>query len=169
MPIFLLRYLPWLLGAAALFGAGTYTGWHANPWHGRYQTLQTADAIARAQGEAAVRKALEAQLAQAEATSQNNANVMARLNHENAETVADRDAVVTRVRRLEQLLAAAAARPAKGSGVPQAEGGRGTAASSGEAGIDRIGELLVAARGECHRNADRLDALSAEITPQVTP
>ena len=167
MSVLLLRYLPYIAAVLVVFGAGTYTGWHANPWHGRFQSLQTADAIARAQGEEAVRKALQDQLAQAEAISQNNAGVIEKLNHENAQTAADRDITLSRVHRLEQLLAAAATRPAKGSGLPQTQGGPGATAAGGDAGPTEIERLLIDARDEAVRNASRLNALVAEITPQV--
>jgi len=164
---FLLRYAPYIAAVLVVFGIGAWTGNALNPWHGRYDKLQTADAIALAQGEQAARKALEDQLAQAQAASKHNADTMENLARENAQTVADRDAVIGRVHRLEQLLAAQAARSAQGHSVPEAGSGQSAAGTSGDPSADAIGNLLIAARDEARRNAARLNALIAEITPQL--
>jgi hypothetical protein len=167
MSILLLRYLPWLAGVLVIFGAGTWTGYHVNPYEARYKDLRATDAIERADAEEAVRKTLTAQLAQAQTTTHNNQAAMVTLANQNAQTAAERDATIGRVHRLEQLLAAQAARAASDRGVPQAGDRSATAATTGDPGVDRAGELLIAARDECRRNADRLGALIAEITPQL--
>lgn len=167
MSVLLLRCLPWIAGVLAVFGAGTYTGYHLNPWQGRYTSLQASDAIERAHGEEAVRQALTAQLAQEQAVTRNNQAAMVTLANQNAQTAADRDATVARVHRLEQLLGAAAARPAPSGNLPKAPGGQATPVAGGDPSADEIGELLIAARDEAKRNATRLNALVAEIEPQL--
>lgn len=168
MSILLLRYLPWLAGVLVIFGAGAWTGNALNPWHGRYTSLQAADAIARFHGEEAVRKALQAQLAQAQEVTRNNQNAMVTLANENAQTAADRDTTIARVHRLEQLLRAeATVRAAASGGVPKADDQPATAGAAGDSGIGEAGELLIAARNEARRNANRLGALIAEIKPQL--
>jgi hypothetical protein len=168
MSVLLLRYLPYIAAVLVVFGAGTYTGYHLNPWHGRYTSLQAADAVERAKGEEAVRKTLSDQLAQAQETTRNNQAAMVVLANENVQTAADRDATVARVHRLEQLLSAAqATRAAASAQLPQTGDRSSAPTASGDPGIDRAGELLIAARNECRRNASRLQALIAEITPQL--
>jgi len=167
MSVLLLRYLPWLAGVLVIFGAGTYTGWHMNPWEGRYKSLQASDAIERMHGEEAVRSALAAQLAQAQTVTRNNQAAMVTLATQNAQTAADRDVTLARVHRLEQLLSAAAARSAQSTTVPQTGNRPTTAGASGDPGADEIGGLLIAARNEAKRNAARLNALISEIVPQL--
>lgn len=169
MTALLLRLLPYIVGALAIFGVGAWTGNALNPWHSRYQILQVEDATARAQGEESVRTALTAQLAQAQETTRNNQDAMIRLANANAQTTADRDITVTRVHRLEQLLVTAASRAAPSGVVPQAGDRPAIVGATGDPGVDEIGDLLVAARNECRRNADRFGALIAEIAPQVQP
>jgi len=163
----LLKFAPWVAGAIVLLGLGGWAGYHLNPWQARYQALQTSDALARTQAEETVRKTLLAQLAQAQETTRNNQAAMVTLANQNAQNAADRDATIVRLHRLEQLLAAEAARTAANGGMPKTGSRPATVTSPGDPGIDRAGELLVAARDECRRNANRLQALIAEITPQL--
>jgi len=167
MSVLLLRYLPWLAGVLVIFGAGTYTGWHMNPWESRYRSLQASDAIERMHGEEAVRAALTAQLAQAQTVTRNNQAAMVTLANQNAQTAADRDVTLARVRRLEQLLSAAAARSTQSGSVPKAGDRPATPSAGGDPGADEAGELLIATRDEAKRNASRLNALIAEIVPQL--
>jgi hypothetical protein len=168
MSVILLKLAPYLIAGAALLGVGGWIGWSINPWQGRYTSLQAADAIERAHGEEAVRQALSAQLAQAQEVTRNNQNAMVVLANENAQTAADRDATVARVHRLEQLLnAESAARAAQSRSVPQAGDRPPTAGAPGDPSVGQAGELLIAARDECRRNAARYQALIAEITPQL--
>lgn len=165
----LLRYAPYLAAVVLLLSIGGYAGYRANPWQARYHALQLADAQQRADGETAVRKELTEQLAQAQATSDNNANSMVKLANEQAAITADRDATVTRVRRLEQLLGAATTRTAASGSVPQSNRGSDPPDASGTAGLTEIERLLIDAKEESERNADRLDALVTQVTPQVAP
>ncbi len=164
MSVLLLRYLPWLLGAAALFGGGTYAGWHANPWHGRYQSLQASDAIERAHGEEAVRKTLQAQLAQAQATALNNADSLQRLGYENAQLTHDRDANLALAHR---LLNRPAARAPASAGVSAAFDQPAAATASGPGTPGQAEALLVDAADGYERCAHQLNALIGEIKPQL--
>lgn len=164
MSVMLLRFLPYIAGFLTVFGAGTYAGYKANPWHGRYTSLQTADTQERLRGEEAMRKALQAQLDAAQATSTNNAKVIHDLQTQNATIGADRDHTNELVKRL--LARAARSGPAGGS-VPETPDQRGTAPAGRAAGDDSVTSLLGDTADECQRNAQRLDALIAQITPQL--
>ncbi len=169
MSLLLLRFLPWLAGVLVVFGAGTWIGWHANPYPERYKDLVATQALDQADAEEAVRKTLTAQLVQAQEVTHNNQAAMVTLANQNAQTAADRDITVARVHRLEQLLAAQAARTAASSAVPKTGDRPPTAGATGDPGVDRAGELLIAARNECWRNINRFKTLIAEIAPQVAP
>lgn len=149
--------------AALLFGAA---GWWINGdrWQAKYNALQAGDAQARADGEAAVRKALQAQLEQAQDVSANNAKVIRDLNQKTEQAVADS----TRDHDLVQRLLTAASRPATAGGaVSQAGGVTGTAPAGQAQGDGRIGDLLVATADECRANARQLNALIEQIQPQL--
>lgn len=164
MSVILLKLAPWLAGIIVLLGVGGYAGYHLNPWQGRYQSLMAADVIARAHGEEAIRKTLADQLAQAQATSKNNADALEKLQDENAHIAADRDANLLLARR---LLAGQARPIAATHSLPKASSGQASAATSGTRQNESLAGLLVDTADECERNADRLDALIAQITPQL--
>lgn len=168
MTALLIKFAPYLIAAAALLGIGGWAGYHLNPYPARYKALQASDAIERAHGEEAVRQALSAQLAQAQEVTHNNQAAMVTLANQNAQTAADRDATVARVHRLEQLLnAESAARAAQSGAVPQTGDRSSAPGAGGDPSADPIGDLLIDARNEAKRNAARLDALIAEISPQL--
>lgn len=158
-----LRIAAYALAAALLFGAG----FKVATWRGdaRYSALQTADATTRAQGEEAVRQALQKQLDTVKATSVNNAQVIGRLQDENTQIAADRDSTRLLVQRLLNSQASPATTP--GPAVPETSSGQPAPAASGAGGNGSVADFLVAAAEECERNADRLDALSAQIRPQL--
>jgi hypothetical protein len=164
MTALLIKIAPWLAGVLVIFGAGTYTGYHVNPWQGRYTSLRAADAIERAHGEEAIRQALTAQLAQAQATSKNNADSLERLAHENAQIVADRDANMLLARR---LLAGQARPPPANRSLPKATDQPSASGAGGTGQDESVAGLLVDTADECERNADRLDTLIAQIRPQL--
>jgi len=163
----LIKFAPYLIAAAAFLGIGGWAGWHLNPYPARYKALEASYVIERAHEEEAVRQVLSAQLAQAQTVTRNNQSAMVILANQNAQTAADRDATVARVHRLEQLLSAAATRAAAGRVVSQTRDRSTAAGAPGDEGIGRAGELLIAARDECRRNAARFQALIAEISPQL--
>jgi hypothetical protein len=164
MSVLLLKFAPWIAGVLLVFGAGTYTGYRVNPWQTRYHALQLADAQARADGEEAVRAALTAQLAQVQATSRNNDQVIHDLQNQNAAIAAARDHTADLVRR---LLHSQTTRTAPGSAMPQTPDQPGTPATGPPSGDGPIGELLVNAATECRFNAAQLDSLIAEVKPQL--
>jgi hypothetical protein len=90
-----------------------------------------------------------------------------KLNAENAKIAADRNDTLTRVRRLEQLLVVASRASAPSSDVSEAGSGSGVARTGDTTGPTRIEGLLVAASGECEQTANQLNALIAEIEPQL--
>lgn len=149
--------------AALLFGA---IGWHVNGyrWQARYQALQAGDAQARADGEADVRKALQAQLEQAQDVSANNAKVIHELQTQTEQAVADSARDRDLVRR---LLAASARSAASSTPVSQAGGDPGAAPAGPASGDGHIGDLLVAVADECRSNARQLNALIEQIQPQL--
>jgi hypothetical protein len=150
-------------GAVALLigGAGYKVG--SNHWQTKYQALQAEDFKGLAQREAAARKAVEGQLAQARIVSTNNSQVIRDLQNETAAIVADRD----RTNDLVHRLLTRQARPATSPVVSQAADQSG-AARAGEAGEDeRLGELLGNAADECRRNAAQLNSLIGQLRPQL--
>lgn len=149
------------LVAAALFGAGVKVeAWKADA---RYSALQASDAAQRADGEEAVRKNLQAQLDTLKATQANNSTVIGKLQDENAKLTADRAANLVLAHRLLDGPKPAA----ENSPVPETDHRQAAAPASGAGQDGPLAQLLVDVREECGRNADRLDALSAEIAPQL--
>jgi hypothetical protein len=154
------------IAAALVLALGGGLSWWATDthWQAKYEALQAADATDRSQALAKVAQAYQDQLVEAQAVSSNNSAVIGKLQNENAAIASDRDATVARVNRLLAL----ASRPAPSAGhLPEAGSGQGTPSPSGDAGDDGLRSLLVSAHDECERNANRLNALSAEITPQL--
>jgi len=164
MTALLIKFAPWLAGVLVVFGAGTYTGYHLNPWEGRYKSLQAADAIERMHGEEAVRAELTAQLAQAQATSKNNADSLARLADENAEIIRDRDANLLLARR---LLASQAGPATTGHSLPQTTNQPGVATASDPAAPTKLEGLVVDVADGYERCVSQLNALIAQIKPQL--
>lgn len=169
MTVLLLKFAPWIAGMIVLLGLGGYIGYHLNPYPERYKDLVATQALDQADAEEAVRKTLTAQLVQAQTQTKANSDAMLSLAQENAQIAHDRDATVTRVRRLEQLLAAASTRASKSGGMSQTGSGPAAAGTGGAGGLTEVERLLVDAREEAERNADRLDTLIAEVTAQVQP
>ena len=165
MSALLLKLSPYLAAAALIFGGGWYAG-GLQP-KAALVRLQAADWQAKALGEEAARKTVEAKLAQAQAVSANNAQTVEKLSAENAKIAADRDDTLARVRRLEQLLVVASRTTAPRRDVSEAGSGSNVAGPGDTPGPTRAEELLVAASGECEQTANQLNALIAEIRPQL--
>ena len=153
---------PYLLSAAA---AGL--GMHELDQipYGRLQTsfasykAQVADADEKAQQAAA--DALQAQITARLTTEANNGKVISQL-------MAERDSAATDRDLAQRLLIAAQSHPtAPGHSVPQAAGGQPATGASAAPGGASLTETLAAAVAECQHNADNLDALIAEIKPQL--
>lgn len=149
------------LAALLLFGAGWMTqGWRADA---KYAALQASDAAARADGEAAVRKQLQAQLDTLKTTSANNAQVIHALQTQNDAIAADRDHTMDLVHRLLNTATTSAPTPV----VSKTGSGQDLAVPSGTSSDGPVGDLLASASDECKRNRARLDALIAQIGPQL--
>lgn len=157
-----------LVSTIALLALGYHFG--EMPYKTKYEALQRDNWEGKAKGEEAAKVVIAGQLVDLQKQIKVNADARDTLAKQNESIVADRDATVTRVRRLEQLLLVAASRPAAGSGsMPKGNGGPTATDAGGAGGITEIEQLLVDAKEEAERNADRLDALIAEVTPQVEP
>jgi hypothetical protein len=161
----LLKFSPYIAAVIVVFGGGWYVGGLAPK--AALQRLQAADWQAKAQGEAVALKAVQAQLAHAQTIAANNAQTVEKLSVENNQIAADRSATLDRVRRLEQLLVVASHPAVPGHHMPEAGRGQGTPSASDTTGITSIEGLLVAAASECEQTANQLNALIAEIEPQL--
>lgn len=149
-----------VIGAGALFAGGYHLGGlgpksdlaalQAADWQSKYQASQVA--LTTVQG----------QLAQEQKTSANNSTVIQGLTDANAKTAADRDHNADLYQRLLNRPG-----PAHGAQVSASPGGQAASSTSGTVSGDPAPGLLADATAECKRNADRLDALSAQIIPQL--
>lgn len=148
--------------AALLFGS---IGWFVNGdrWQAKYETLQASHAQDIADAQEAGRKALQAQLEQFQATSANNAKVIYDLQTQTQQAQADS----ARDRDLVQRLLNAASRDPGYHAVSKTGDQSGATPASQAPGDGQIGELLVATADECRANARQLNALIAEIQPQL--
>lgn len=157
-----IRLALYAAAAAVLLGAGWYLGGlspkaslaalKAQGWQDKYQASQAA------------LLATQKQLADSTATAANNARTAQDLQDENAKIAAgwasDRELA-------QRLLNASRVLPAPSPLLPQTGGGPPAPAPSGTSVDGRIGDLLANAAAECKRNAARLDAVSAQIIPQL--
>ena len=168
---FLLKYRV-LSGLALFILAVTLYGW----WHSSVFQAGVASDNAKwqvrwsdrdAKDEKAVREALQKQIADADTVRKHNEEIESALNDKDAELAAAlHDADTTR-----RLLAAAARATAPRGGSMSATEDQPTAAAQGTPRVHTgTGNLFVLVRdaiGECRRNADDLDALWSEISPQL--
>jgi hypothetical protein len=106
--------------------------------------------------------ALARQKAEGDMADALNVKILEKLNDRETEL-----AGVTRDRDLARRLLAKAVTTAASNPLPAAQGQPGAPVASGAQGDASLGSLLGDAFGECRRNADRLDALIAEIAPQL--
>lgn len=153
----------------AAFGAGAMSSaWVVHKADSvPYARLQTTLASQQAQYAAEREKdaleasdALQAQVKHRLDTEANNAKVIDELTKQRDSAAADADLS----KRL--LLAARQNAPSHVS-VPETGGGPGTPPAGPADSGPNLGETLAAAIGECRHNADQLDALIAEISPQL--
>ena len=156
-----------LTAVLAVFALGYHVGGLAP--ERQLADLRAADWEGKAKGEEAAKTVIAGQLVALQTQIKVNSDARDRLAQQNDAIVADRDTTLARVRRLEQLLVVAQSRPAAGSGtVPKGDGGSAASGTGGAGGITEIERLLIDAKEEAERNADRLDALITEVKPQVT-
>lgn len=138
--------------------------WGERRYAAGYGASESKWLVVQASAERAAREALEAQIAQSRKTTLANQATLHDLQSTTAAIAADRDRSVELARRL----LAAASRPAPASHqLPEADH-RPAAADPGKAGsaID-VAELLANAAAECRGNGAQLNALIAEIRPQL--
>ncbi len=162
---------PYMLAAAL---GGFVTGWLTHKADSiELERQKTAMASykaevsdAQATAEKAAREALQQQIDERHAADVNNAQVVddlqKRLTEANSHYDADRAFIAG-------LLNASSKAPIPpGGGMPAAHDPVGTPAASGTSGSVEVAEQLCAeTKAEDERNADKLDALIAAITPQL--
>jgi hypothetical protein len=159
-----------LAAYALAIAACVALGWHMGGLGPKRDlaTLQAQDWQGKAQAATAALSATQAQLKTLQDTTDRNAGIIRGLTDENIKTAAERDRNAGLYQR---LLNRPPSPPAGGGAVLQAPGGPGAGGPGGASGGDAAPGLLADATAECQRNADRLDALSAQVIPQfqVTP
>lgn len=104
---------------------------------------------------------LKTQLADSKAIAAHNSEVIRALESKTVSAESERD-MATRL-----LDAARRTRPSASARVPEAADRRAAPGASGALSDEPLRDLLAAASAECKRNANRLDALRAEIKPQT--
>lgn len=155
------------LGAILVLVSGLLAlGYHFGemPYKTKYEALQAQDWQSQANAQEAAKTVIAAQLVQAQATSANNAQSLVNLANENAQITADRDANLALARRL--LSGQARSCPAGGA-VSKAPDHPAAAPAGGPQSPTRAESLLVAAADESERCANQLNALIAQIRPQL--
>jgi hypothetical protein len=167
MTALLLKFSPYVIGAVALFGAGIWSGHElGKPRYAKlqseYSAFQVEVANAQAASQKAATDALEAQIAARNATEEHNAQIIRQLQNRADTAESDRD----RANRLLELAAQSRSQPS-GRDLPKAADQPGTAPASQAGRTESLADLLIAARAECSGNADRYDALIAELKPQL--
>jgi hypothetical protein len=156
-----LRLLPYLAGIGLVLGAYAWGDHHgATITEAAWAARWTARDLAETQAKDAALAAHKA--AQDAADARNNA-IMESLSN----AAKERDAALNDAAFARRLLAAAARPAAAGGAVPPAADQPGAPETGGTGQGESLGSLVAEAIGECRRNADRLDALVAEITPQL--
>lgn len=158
----LARSLPYLLGVLAILGAGWAL--HHKGYTAGYATSEAKGWQTQALAEQAARKATEDRLATLQTTLANNQKVSHALQDQNAALVADRARTHDLVQR---LLVAAARSGTPRDPMPETGDRPAPPGTRGETGNESLGSLLTDAADECKRNANRLDALGAQIRPQL--
>ena len=147
---------------AALIGLGWYLG--SSHWKQQYDALEAQNWQSKAAAETLARKALESQLADLQATTAHNAQVMNDLQQQNDTIGAEHANTVALAARLlgDKTRCAAGA-----SDLSKALDNTAIAAASQARRADQLAELLANAYDESVENADQLDALIKEIQPQL--
>lgn len=158
----LLRLLPFLAAA----GAGGFA-WHEvdtiryTRLQAQYSAYQTQVAQEHTQAEKAAREAEEDQEQQRSIVEVNNGRVMQELQHQLADTQSD----LFFARRL--LNAQSKAGSPTSTQLPETSDRQTAPGASPASGRPSLETLAAAAIGECEHNADQLDALIKELTPQL--
>jgi len=164
----LARFWPYIvivLGGLALWGLHTIDKARYGALQTEYANYRTAVAEANGKAQEAARAAVEQQIRDRVRTDKHNAEILRDYETTNAAIAADRDRSRELARRL--LAAGQGGRSSPSRSVPEAAD-RPAAPDPGEAGSDvEAGELLTDASAECRANASQLNALIAELKPQL--
>ena len=128
-------------------------------------TLQAQDWQGKAQAAASALSATQAQLKTLQDTIDRNAGIIKGLNDENTKIASDRDANLELARR---LLNASKAIPT-GPTVPAATGGQPVVSTSPASSDGSLADDIASVAQECEHNANQLNALIAEVLPQLGP
>lgn len=173
MTALLLKFAPWIAGVLGIFAVSAFLTHKVDSIAlSRLQSAYDADKVTWAQSQASAQKAaadaLQAQIAQRNATEARNAELQSSLAQTQADAVAaHRDADFA-----SRLLAAArqaASRPSGGQ-VPGSQGGQQPADSSGASGNRPAADLFGLTRdsaAECRNAIERLATLQLEIATQL--
>ncbi len=157
-----------LVGIAATVAlcAGTVAGWKlgASHWRHKYDALLAQGWEQKAASETIARHFVEEQLATYQATTARNQDIL----HDYQDKLDSSNALRDHYRALAKRLFDEQARLiAASTAVPEAPSVTG-ATEAGPQGEDgSIGEAVAEAFSECHRNTDQLDALIAQVLPQL--
>lgn len=160
------KFWPYLLAAALGAAIAGYTT-HGidtialNRQKAAYAGYQQKVADQAAAAEKAAREALQAQIDTGHKTDQRNKEIIRELNARASTAESDRDLA----RRL--LNSALGPFTPTSHRLPEASHQSGAAGAGGEGGGPGLETEVAAAIGECERNSDRLDALIAQIRPQL--
>lgn len=157
------RVYIYAIASVVLLAIGVGFGWYfgslsskndlnalkAQNWQAKYVAVNTVNAK------------LAADLNTAKAIAAHNSEVIRDLESKTVSTESERD-------NAQRLLDAARRSFATAIGsLSETHGGQPAPAAGGAPGDDALRDLLAATGAECKRNANRLDALSAEIKPQL--
>ena len=152
--------------ALALLLAGVALGWYlgAQAPKRALAALQAQDWQSKAQASAAALAEVQGQLATARQVAANNEFIMGGLRSENAQIAADRDANLALARQLLN----SQARPAASGGAVPAPADRQQPVGAGDtAAPTRAESMVVDAADECEQTANQLNALIAQLKPQL--
>jgi hypothetical protein len=156
-----LRLIGYGLLTALVFGAGWAV--NGNRWQAKYEALIAGHAQEMADAQAAGRKALQEQLEQFQNVSANNAKVINDLQNQTQQAQADS----ARDRDLAQRLLNAASRNPGYHTVPETRDQPAATPAGQPESTQHLRELLVATADESRACARQLNALIAEIRPQL--
>lgn len=157
---------PYMLAAAL---GGAVAGWFTHKadsielarQKAAFSGYQAKVADQAAAAEKAAREALQGQIDTAHKTDQRNEDIIRELNARASTAESDRD--------LARRLLNSARRPVASTPhqLPQAPDQPGTASAGRDPGLPSLETQVADTLGECSRNADRLNALIAQIKPQM--
>ena len=157
---------PYLLAAViAGYGVHKLDGARYNALQAKFSQYQAQVALAQEASQKAYTKALQDQIDQKADSDRHNAEVISDLSKKTASAQLRLNSDAAYIR---SLLNGPGSNPSSGSVQMPAPGNQpGATPSSGTGGFEQVAELCADTREEDERNADRLDALIAELKPQL--